>query len=230
MTNLVKALFAVLLLWPPIAGSQSDPRMEELRKLAWQNGPAEARIADKATLQIPPGHVFLDASNTRRFLEITGNPPREGRHLFAPESLKWISIFSFDPSGLVKDDEKIDAEALLKSLKEGDGPGNEERKRLGMESLITDGWQVPPHYDAGTKRLEWGTRIKTERGETLVNYTSRLLGRSGVMSAVLVSDPESLAADTQEFKSALQQFSYVAGEKYDEFKPGTRSPSMASRH
>jgi uncharacterized membrane-anchored protein len=56
----------------------------------------------------------------------------------------------------------------------------------------------------------------------VVNYSSRLLGRSGVMSAVLVSDPGTLAADTLQFKTALRQFSYVPGEKYSEFKSGDR--------
>ena len=43
----------------------------------------------------------------------------------------------------MKDDEKIDADALLDTLKKGDGPGNEERQRLGVEPITTDGWRVP---------------------------------------------------------------------------------------
>lgn len=46
----------------------------------------------------------------------------------------------------MKDDEKIDADALLKSLRDGDAAGNEERKRLGMKAIYTDGWAVNPHY------------------------------------------------------------------------------------
>lgn len=219
----LRYLLGILLLWPILAWSQSggDPG-DELRKLQWQVGPAEGRISTRATIEVPEGYVFLDEKNTRRFLELAGNPPQDGHYLFAPESLKWFSVFSFDPSGYVKDDEKIDPDALLKSLKASDGPSNEERKRLGMQLLYTDGWQVPPHYDAETKRLEWGMRLKQQDGEMVVNYTSRLLGRSGVMSAVLVADVESLPVDTQEFKQALQQFSYVPGEKYSEFKQGDR--------
>lgn len=110
----------------------------------------------------------------------------------------------------------------MKTLKESDEPSNEERKRLGMGAIYTDGWQVAPHYDAQTKRLEWGTRLKTDTGQLFVNYTSRILGRSGVMSAVLVSDLDTLAADTEEFKSGLRNFDYVSGEKYAEFKQGDK--------
>jgi uncharacterized membrane-anchored protein len=210
-------------MWPFLTWSEAAENPgDELRKLAWQVGPTEGRIAAQATIAVPDGYLFLDEKNTRRFLELNGNPPQDGHYLFAPDSLKWFSVFSFDPSGYVKDDEKIDANELLKNLKESDGPGNEARKRLGMPMLYTDGWQVPPHYDQQTKRLEWGMRLKTQDGKKIVNYTSRLLGRSGVMSAILVSDVDSLPGDTEEFKMALQQFSYVRGEQYSEFKQGDK--------
>jgi uncharacterized membrane-anchored protein len=217
-----KIILAALLLCPLLSSGQDPAVLEQFKKLHWQQGPVEGRIGDKAVIAVPQEHVFLDASNTRRFLELTGNPPRDGHYLFAPKSLDWFAVFSFDASGYVKDDEKIDADALLKTLKSADGPSNEERKRLGMEALYTDGWQVPPHYDLETKRLEWGMRLRTAGGHGVINYSSRLLGRSGVMSAILVSDPNTLAADTLQFKAALQQFSYVQGEKYTEFKHGDR--------
>jgi uncharacterized membrane-anchored protein len=171
---------------------------------------------------VPHGYVFLDSKNTSRFLELAGNPPREGNYLFAPDTLNWFAVFGFNASGYVKDDEKIDPDQLLKNLKESDGPSNEERQRLGMSKIYTDGWEVPPHYDTMTKRLEWGTRLRNDKGHTNVNYTSRLLGRTGVMSATLVTSSSSLANDTEVFKRSLEQFSYVPGENYSEFKQGDK--------
>ena len=180
------------------------------------------KVASKATIKVPNGYVFLDSTNTSRFIELMGNPPRENNFIFAPQNLRWFAVFSFDPSGYVKDDEKIDADALLESKKAADGPSNEERKRLGMPTLTTVGWAVTPHYDQQTKRLEWGVRLKNDKEQENVNYSSRLLGRTGVMSAVLVSDLDTLSADTQEFKTALQQFSFATGETYSEFKQGDK--------
>ena len=213
-----------LLLFALSAPAQREPGqvIQELQKLAWLRGPGEGTIAGKAKIQIPSGFAFLDERNTRRFLELMGNPPRDGHWMIAPANLDWFAVFSFDPVGYVKDDEKIDADALLKSLKEGDGPGNDERKRLGMAPIYTDGWHVPPHYDSGSKRLEWGMRLRDEKGGMHVNYTSRLLGRSGVMSAVLVSSPQTLNSDMKEFNSALAGYQFVAGEQYAEFKSGDR--------
>jgi uncharacterized membrane-anchored protein len=119
----------------------------------------------------------------------------------------------------VKDGEKIDADALLKTLKAGDEPSNEERKRLGLGELHTEGWYVPPHYDDKTKQLEWGLKLRSEQGVTL-NYTIRMLGRSGVMSATLVSSPETLDADVASFRKVLTGFDYNDGERYSEFRAG----------
>jgi uncharacterized membrane-anchored protein len=217
----MRALIAIACLIPTLLWGQGNPQ-EELRKLAWQVGPTEGRISDKATIMVPEGYVFLDAKNTSRFLELAGNPPRDGHFLFAPKSLHWWSVFAFDAAGYVKDDEKIDADSLLKQMQASDGPANEERKKLGLGEIITVGWEVPPHYDSETKRLEWGKRLKSGSGEFVVNYSTRLLGRSGVMSAILVGDPQTLAQDTQAFKASLKEFSYVPGEKYSEFKQGDK--------
>jgi len=222
---MTRVLFAAsLLLFAFAAQAQRDPSaiIQELQKLAWQKGPGEGIIGAQAKIRIPQGYAFLDEKNTRHFLELMGNPPRDGHTMIAPASLDWFAVFSFDAVGYVKDDEKIDPDALLDSLKKQDGPGNEERKRLGMAPIYVDGWHVPPHYDSGTRRLEWGMRLRDEKGGMHVNYTSRLLGRSGVMSAVLVSSPQTLAEDMQAFNAALAGYEFVAGEKYAEFKSGDR--------
>lgn len=221
MYSYIKHFLIALLLAPALAIGQTDVRAE-LGKLNWINGPAKGEIGTKASIQIPKGYVFLGERDTRRFIELMGNPPSDNHYLIAPKALNWFAVFSFNESGYVKDDEKIDADALLKQMKENDGPSNEERKNLGMELLYTDGWQVEPHYDTETKRLEWGMRLRTAAGQMNINYTSRILGRSGVMSAVLVSGVQSLDQDTREFKAVMQNFSYNSGETYAEFKQGDK--------
>jgi uncharacterized membrane-anchored protein len=224
MKTLVRLLWVLLLCLPLQAGAQRDENaiLGELKKLAWQRGPVEGKISTRATIKVPEGYAFLDDANTKRFLELMGNPPRDGHWMIAPAALDWFAVFSFDAVGYVKDDEKIDADALLKSLKEGDERGNQERKRLGMQQIFTDGWHVAPHYDSGSKRLEWGVRLRDDNGRMNVNYTSRLLGRTGVMSAVLVSSPQDLDQDMKAFATTLAGYSFVAGEQYAEFKQGDK--------
>lgn len=199
----------------------NEERLTALRALDWHIGPQTENVISRATLKTPPGGMFVDEANSKKFLELTGNIPEAGNNIFyAPEG--WWAAFSFNPIGHVKDDEKIDADALMKSMKESDGPANEERKKLGIPALYTDGWFIPPHYDMASKRLEWGVRLRTSEGKESLNYTVRLLGRSGVMSATLVSSPSRLNSDVESFKSTLTSFDFNSGERYAEFKQGDR--------
>jgi uncharacterized membrane-anchored protein len=219
------AVFGILLVTLSATAQPSGERdriTRELQSLAWQRGPADAKVGNNATIKIQEGQAFLDGPNTRRFLELTQNPPRDDHYTLVGENLRWFAIFSFDSSGFVKDDEKLDAEALLKSLKDSDRPSNDERKRLGMPPIYTDGWHVPPHYDLNTRRLEWGLRLRAEDGDQTVNYTVRILGRRGVMRATLVSNPQGLNADIKDFKTSLASYDFVAGERYSEFVAGDK--------
>jgi uncharacterized membrane-anchored protein len=194
----------------------------EISKLEWQNGPSQGDIAGKATIAVPKGSVFLSSAGTRRFLELQGNLGDTTSYTFAPSDLEWFSVFGFNASGYVQDDEKIDPDALLEIMKKSNVAGNEERKKRGLETLVLEDWYVAPHYDVQTKRLEWGTRLRQESGGITVNYTIRLLGRSGVMSVILVSSPTSLDRDVKSFKAALAGFGFNTGEKYSEFRSGDK--------
>ena len=111
-------------------------------------------------------------------------------------------------------------------MKKNNVAGNEERKKRGLETLVLEGWYVAPHYDIQTKRLEWGTKLRPESGGITVNYTIRLLGRSGVMSVILVSNPTSLDNDVKSFKAALAGFVFNTGKSIRNFEVVTKWRSM----
>jgi len=209
----------------PASGQQPSDReqaIREMQALAWQRGPTEGRLGTTATVKVREGQAFLDGPNTRRFLELNQNPPRDNHYTLVGGDEAWFAVFFFEPSGYVKDDEKLDPDALLKSMKDTDQASNDERKRLGMPPLHTDGWHVAPHYDLNTRRLEWATRLRTDDGQQTVNYTIRILGRRGVMRATLVSSPQTLDRDIKDFKTVLTGYDFVAGERYAEWVAGDR--------
>jgi uncharacterized membrane-anchored protein len=228
------ACLTTLSLWTvtPVMGQQKPGPAQQpstqndvwtqIEKLDWNLGPAQGGIAGVATVTVPKGSAFLGSAGTRRFLELQGNLGSDGGYTFAPTDISWFAVFSFDPSGYVSDDEKIDPDALLEILKKNNVEGNEERKRRGLETLVLEDWYVVPHYDVQTKRLEWGTKLRHPSGGVTVNYSIRLLGRAGVMSAVLVSDPASLDKDIKSFKAALAGFDFIQGQKYSEFRSGDK--------
>jgi uncharacterized membrane-anchored protein len=70
--------------------------------------------------------------------------------------------------------------------------------------------------------LEWAIKLRDHENNPIVNFTTRILGRSGYMSATLVSDPVNLDRDIKSFKVALQDFDYINGERYAEFRDGDK--------
>ena len=126
-------------------------------------------------------------------------------------------------SGIGNPFEKLDPDVLLKTLKENDAPSNEERRKLGLVPLATEGWAVLPHYDSETKRLEWGLRLRAEgSNKSDINYTVRVLGRSGYENVVLVTDADTLQNDVADLKTVLKGFDFNTSNRYAEFRPGDR--------
>lgn len=194
----------------------------QIRALKWVQAPEKGMIAGKATIGLDNGLSFLGSADTNKFMQLTGNLPSEDSFTLASPEQGWFAVIDYVAEGYVKDDEKIDANALLDVLKENNKQGEKERKAKGLPSLTLDGWAIAPRYDRENKRLEWATLLHSGNGMQTVNYSTKLLGRSGHMTVVLVSDPKSMEADIVAFKAALKNFEYVPGERYSEWKEGDK--------
>ncbi|MDM0109891.1 DUF2167 domain-containing protein [Variovorax sp. J22R24] len=203
------------------APTSREEAIAQMRELQWIRGPITGQLGTKATIEIPKEGSLLDGINGSKFLEITGNLPSPGTNIVMYDG--WWAALDFTGEGYVKDNDKVDPDALLKILRDSDGPANEQRRKLGLREMYTEGWYVPPHYDDKTKYLEWGLTLRSAgSNEPTINYTVRILGRTGHESATLVSSPERLDDDVKSFKRVLSAFSFVAGEKYSEFRPGDK--------
>jgi len=207
---------------PSPASAQEDAATKQFRALPWKLEPDVGSIAGKANVPLTGGLRFLEPEATSKFMELTGNLPRSDSYLLGRNDLGWFAVFDFVPEGYVKDDEKIDADGLLGILKEGNKRSADERKKRGLPGLTLEGWQIAPRYDQENRRLEWATLLRAESGEKVVNYSTKLLGRRGYTSAVLVADPQNYEQDIREFKTALKTIQYVQGETYAEWKPGEK--------
>ena len=210
----------------PLPSAEEAQRAEfrkQLRELGWIHGPRHVELFSNSALEIPAGYMFLDPADTAKLQALTHNLGGGTQYFLAPEDLHWSAYFRFSDDGYVKDDEQIDAAALLKSIRDNSEEGNKIRREKGWDELTVTGWQTPPHYDAQTKHLEWaiaGRDVKS--GEDIVNFNTRLLGRGGVMSVVLLAEPTALPTSIAELKTALTGFDYVAGQRYAEYKPGDK--------
>jgi uncharacterized membrane-anchored protein len=202
--------------------SQADAR-QKLHALQWVNGPQKVQLFGNSALQVPADYVFLNQAETAKLQALQHNLSNGTEYFFAPKSGRWEVFFSYSDDGYVKDDEKIDAAALLKNIEENTVAGNKMRRDRGWDEMQVVGWQTAPHYDGQSNRLEWAIDGKNVRtNDAIVNFNTRILGRGGVMSAVLVSSPDNLDEAIADFKSALTGFEYLPGKRYAEYKPGDK--------
>ena len=197
-------------------------------RVGWIPGPTVGKLGVHATINVPEGFFFLDRSATKTFLEETQNIP-EGDELgmivrVQPENGdSWFAVFSYSDTGHIKDDEKdsIDATALMKSMQAGNREANAERQKRGWAPITLDGWHQSPFYNTATNNLTWTTRLTSE-GETSINHSIRLLGRTGTMSAQLVAEPGSVDVLIAEFDQVLTTYSFNEGHRYAEFRAGDK--------
>ena len=191
----------------------------EMQKLPWQAGPGTGDVGSRSKIQIPDGARLLPESSGSRFLELTGNLPEPGDTVLVRDH--WWATLSFEESGYVKDDEKLDPDELLAAMRKNEERGNEERRKRGIPTLVNEGWVVQPHYDPATKYLEYGVRLRSsDSPRPVVNYTMRLLSRRGYETVILVTTPETLQADVQDLHKVLGGFNFNPGESYAEFRAG----------
>ena len=195
--------------------------IEKMRALDWVKGPTTVTAEGNSKLSIPEQYVYLDARNTSKFLELQHNLGNGREVMVAPRNLQWTAYLEFSDEGYVKDDEKIDAPALLKMLKDSTESANAERKRRGWGALHLVDWATPPVYNTTTKRLEWATILESQDGRA-VNFSTKILGRRGYTSVIMATDPANLSNAESSLDNVLTGYAFNAGETYADWRSGDK--------
>ncbi len=221
LLQLIAASTLLMLVWQAPATGQGE-------EIAWEAGPGAMMLGSFASIWLPEGYIFAGAADTKRIMELTGNPPSDQEvGLVAPieEEKEWFIVFEYFPVGHVKDDDRdqIDAEAMLEAISRGTEEANKFRKKLEAPSLHVLDWYERPHYDTATHNLVWALEAVEEGAiEHIINYNVRLLGRRGYMSITLVTEPNVMAVDKPEVEKILAGFAYHEGSRYADFLPGDK--------
>lgn len=180
-----------------------------------------------ATIDVPEGFLFLDASDTERVLtEAWGNPPGSGAlGMLLPEGMTpfdagaWAVTITYKETGHVSDTgAELDAGKLLSRLQRDAARETETRKAEGYESFAVVGWMQQPHYDPASHTLSWGRvlRFGSLQGNTL-NVSIRLLGRQGMLSIELVADEAQEAEVATAAGKLLAMARFNPGYRYEDF-------------
>jgi uncharacterized membrane-anchored protein len=203
---------------------QERERPRRQLDVKWQTGPCAGKLGGQAQIQVPAGYRFLPEGEAAKFLEALDNIcDGDEFGVLAPKDDDWFLVFEFDDVGYVKDDEKekLDADAMLKQIKDSDKPQNDERRKRGMDPIHTIGWRKKPAYNEKTNNLEWALRLKSN-GPEFINHNTKILGRHGVMVVTWVGDPEDMDTAMPKCEKLLSNFAYTSGNKYAEFKRGDK--------
>lgn len=219
----LKRLAFFTLLWFGVASAiaqEGDPSAV-LDRLDWVYGPDIVDVTHRAEIELPEGYIYLGPEDTTILMELMENPSSGQEYFVSPEDMRWFAVFEYEDSGHVEDGEVLDPDDLLSALRDGNEYANEERRTRGWADLDIVGWQYQPFYESDSNRLAWAIVAESE-GVQIINYNTRILGRTGVMSATLVAEPEILNASVSEFKSVLTGFDYVSGSTYAEYQPGDK--------
>ncbi len=235
----MRALLALaLLVWSaPLLAQSSDPDSESMTaeqfeaSLDFQQG--DIPLGDGvATLHVPEGYRYLAPDDAARLLtEGWGNPPGGSTlGMLFPADVSplndegWGVVITFDEDGYVDDEEaaEIDYAKLLREMREGMAEENEERARLGYESLALIGWAAPPRYDSAANKLYWAKELKFGDAEDhTLNYNIRVLGRRGVLVLNAVASMDQLEPIEADMRNVLDLVEFNPGHRYADFVPGT---------
>lgn len=214
-------------LWPMLADAKppakpepaSAPTAPAEPEIHWQPGPAKIALGHNITLDLPAEDVYLNPTDAKKLLEKSGNFMDNdfiGMVIPKDENARWWVSIEFAEEGYVKDDEKLDADAILKNIKDGTEELNKMREEKGFPPLFVDGWSDPPRYDKAQHHLVWAIEAHSERGKS-VNFNTRVLGRRGYVSLNLITSPDTLSADKPSVEKLLTQTTFDSGARYADF-------------
>ncbi len=187
-------------------------------------GPAQVRVAERATLSLPAGQVFLEAEKARTLMGIQKgewDSATQGLVLPVSQEPQWTAYVDLFDDGYVKDQNvaALDPKSLLAAHKAVLAAQNAQRAREDLTLLEVTGWITAPHYDA---KHRFGSCVgATAQGsqdpqDRFVNCTSFALGRQGALKVVVVGDEERAALFKGQAAALAEAIAYDKGKAYED--------------
>jgi uncharacterized membrane-anchored protein len=194
-------------------------------------GPSQVVLGTNvAVLRLPAKYAFLDKVQTRQLMEASGDSAGPGLlglvvEPEASEAQSWEVYLQHADTGYIKDDEadRLNADDLLRQMKEGTEEQNKERRKKGTPGLEVIGWFKAPNYDRSRHALTWAVLAKNEgSGERILNDTSVLLGRQGILICTAVGSADHADLVHAKLMKVGASTTFNAGSDYASFQSGDR--------
>jgi len=207
----------------PKAAPSDEPAGEAQDKPKYQPivGPKKVDLGHGLEIDLPASFLYLEPAQAKKLMESLGNLNNENLlGVIAQPDSSWLVTVRYVEDGYVKDDEaeKMDADEILKAIREGTDEANKEREAKGFKALHVMGWSEPPRYARDVHHLIWGIRGKSEEDpEEVVNFNTRVLGRAGFASLNLIDGASKIEASKPAVATLLAATHYKPGSRYQDF-------------
>ncbi|MDR3109185.1 MAG: DUF2167 domain-containing protein [Planctomycetaceae bacterium] len=213
---------------PQLPTEPVEKHKTDFEKLG-QAGPATIPLGTEGELSLPAGYIFIPATQAAPLMNAMGNFTDEnfiGLVVPDDEDSQAFIIIDYIPTGHIKDNDSSqisNADAILTSLKRNTEEGNKKRREQGHDTLEVQGWAEKPRYDKVNHRLIWAVNARNigESDSFVVNYNTRVLGRTGLFVLNLVTEPETLQADKRYAEDILAATKFLPGRTYADYNPST---------
>ena len=141
----------------PAAKGTADSGKADFVEGGDKNGKKEIILGEKlASVQMSPDYIFVPAEKAQAFLKRQGSSIDGVLGMFVPRNEKedFLVICRFEDVGYVNDDDadKLNANDILNSYKEGTKAQNEERAEMKLPPIFVGNWAEKPRYDKASTR------------------------------------------------------------------------------
>jgi uncharacterized membrane-anchored protein len=191
-------------------------------------GPTRVRIADRATLWLPFGYVFLDAEKARDLMEGEEgvlDDANFGVILPAKRTPTWMAYVDVIDQGHIKEDDAnaLEPTVLLAGLTKASAAQNVERGRSGLVPLSVSEWVAAPKYAPSKHILNSCVSAVDGAGSDpqarLVNCASLALGRRGAIKVLVTGALYNLLSFQGEAATLAEKIAYDPAAGYEGYVP-----------
>jgi uncharacterized membrane-anchored protein len=196
-----------------------------------QTGPAEIKLEDQATLQLPADFVFIPSPEAGQVLAAMGNRARSDLlgMIFstAAGSSRSFVVTAYTSSGYIRDGDakSWNVGDMLDQVRSQTDEANQERQAMGVPAIDVQGWAERPRYDFSTHQLQWSIASKVRGspsdGDGGINYNTYSLGRNGYVSLRFVTDLAAVESQRPVVAQLLAGLRFNEGKRYADFDAAT---------
>jgi uncharacterized membrane-anchored protein len=181
-------------------------------------GPAEVRIADRATLWLPAGRFYVPAEKLRIFVadkNLVWSEANLGAIFGQTREVRWNADVALLDDGHIKDEDakSLDPDKALEAFRASGAPQN------AKDAAPVADWVEAPRYDE-KRRLTYCVGAAAQGSpDRLVNCSSLALGRQGAIKISLAMTAADFASVKNEAAALVDVIVYDRGKAYADADP-----------